>query len=264
MIYYFSGTGNSFAAAKTLAQGLGEPLADIAIAVAEQNYTCTLKKGEKLGIVFPVYLSMPPKIVTDFIKKLKVTFPDEPYIFAVATCGGSAGKSIDILETALEHNGLSLDSGFSLVMPDNCIPYFEPDSPEVQENKLKKAEETLHLILRAIRLERRDFFRVKRGKYSNIVPKAVNSLLCGFVMKTKPFYVTEDCISCGLCEKICNSGCITMAAGRPVWMEEHCSLCLACLNRCPKAAIQYGKKTKKRQRYVHSCYQNNNEGRIRP
>ena len=53
MIYYFSGTGNSYAAAKFLAEGLGEDLMDIAAAVREGNYEHKLEEGEKLGFVFP-------------------------------------------------------------------------------------------------------------------------------------------------------------------------------------------------------------------
>ena len=49
MIYYFSGTGNSYAAAKYLAEGLGEDLMDIAVAIKENKYEYTLKKDEKLG-----------------------------------------------------------------------------------------------------------------------------------------------------------------------------------------------------------------------
>ena len=37
MIYYFSGTGNSYAAAKFLADGLGEDLMDIAAAVKAEE-----------------------------------------------------------------------------------------------------------------------------------------------------------------------------------------------------------------------------------
>ena len=67
MIYYFSGTGNSYAAAKKLAAGLGEDLMDIAVAVQEGNYEHTLTEGERLGFVFPVYAWAPPKVVTEFV-----------------------------------------------------------------------------------------------------------------------------------------------------------------------------------------------------
>lgn len=254
MIYYFSGTGNSYAAAKFLAEGLGEDLMDIAAAVKENNYAYTLKEGEKLGFVFPVYAWAPPKMVTEFVKNLELYYSGDPYIFAVCTCGASAGKTIDVFESALEENGLVLDSGFSVVMPDNCIVLFDAEPEEKAAEMLKKADKTLENILRAVKLGWSDFFRVKRGKLGTMLTTAVNPAFSKG-MKTKSFYVTAACIGCGLCEKNCTSSCIEMAAGRPVWTEDHCNMCLSCINRCPMTAIQYGKKTEKRGRYVHPIYQ---------
>ena len=262
MIYYFSGTGNSYAAAKTLAEGLGEDLMDIAIAVREGKYEHTLEAGERLGFVFPVYAWAPPKIITEFVKNLELYYSGDPYIFAVCTCGSSAGKTMDLFEKALEENGLVLDSGFSVVMPDNCITLFEVDSDEKVSEKFETAEKTLNLIIRAIKLGWSDFFRVKRGKFSGVLTKVVNPLFAMGAMKTKPFYVTDECISCGLCEKICTSSCIELTAGRPVWIEDTCNMCLACINRCPAKAIQYGKKTVKRGRYVHPVYQTKEIGEM--
>jgi len=262
MIYYFSGTGNSYAAAKFLAEGLGEDLMDIAAAVKNNQQEYTLKPDEKLGFVFPVYAWAPPKTVTDFVKNLELYYSGDPYIFAVCTCGGSAGKTMDIFENALEENGLVLDSGFSVVMPDNCITLFEVDSDAEIAEKLEKADHTLTNILRAVKFGWSDFFRVKRGKFSAVLSGVVNPAFSMGALKTKPFYVTKDCISCGLCENICTSSCIEMIAGRPVWTEDQCNMCLACINRCPAKAIQYGKKTEKRGRYVHPIYQKNQNGEM--
>lgn len=254
MIYYFSGTGNSYAAAKKLAAGLGEELTDIAAAVREGNYAYTLHPGEKLGFVFPVYAWAPPKAVTDFVKNLELTYSGDPYLFAVCTCGSSAGETIDILEKALHKNGLALDSGFSVVMPDSFTVLFDAGTKAEQSALLEEADQTLDNILRAIQLNWSNFFRVKKGKAAGLLSKIVNpAFLKG--MKTKPFYVTKDCIHCGLCERVCTSGCIRLTAGIPIWTEKRCNMCMACVNRCPKAAIQYGKGTTKRGRYVHPIYQ---------
>lgn len=260
MIYYFSGTGNSYAVAKTLAAGLGEDLMDIAVATQEGSYAYTLKEGERLGFVFPVYAWAPPKVVTDFVKNLELYYSGDPYLFAVCTCGSSAGKTMDLFEKALEKNGLALDSGFSVVMPDNCITLFETDSDKEVEEKFRTAEKTLEHIIRAIKLGWSDFFRVKRGKFSGVLTKVVNPLFAMGGMKTKPFYVTDACIGCGLCESVCTSGCIELTAKRPIWTADTCNMCLACINRCPAKAIQYGRKTVKRSRYVHPIYQTNKIG----
>ena len=123
MIYYFSGTGNSYAVAKKLAEALGEELTDIAEAVKAGNYKHTMLQGERLGFVFPVYAWAPPQTVTDFVKNLELYYSGDPYLFAVCTCGSSAGEAIDLLGKALQENGLTLDSGFSVVMPDSFNPY---------------------------------------------------------------------------------------------------------------------------------------------
>ena len=45
MVFYFSGTGNSYHVAKKLAEGLGEKMIDMARATREDAYEYTLKKG---------------------------------------------------------------------------------------------------------------------------------------------------------------------------------------------------------------------------
>lgn len=260
MIFYFSGTGNSYAAAKILAEELGESLQDIGAAMRKKEWQYTLQAGERLGFVFPVYAWAPPQVVMDFVKKCSLTYPEQPYTFAVCTCGGAAGNAMERFEIALEEGGLSLNSGFSLIMPNNCVTLFEVDSPEEEAQKLAEAEQTLRHITRAIQLGKTDFFRIRRGKHADLMTTFVSPFQKGFGSRTKPFYVTGDCIGCGLCETICTSGCIQMAGSRPIWMADHCNMCLACLNRCPARAIQYGKKTETRGRYVHPLYRIKKEG----
>ena len=72
MIFYFTGTGNSLAAAKALAEN-GEPVISIAEANKAGEHAYTFKKGERLGIVFPEYCSTVGKPVLDFVRKLEVT-----------------------------------------------------------------------------------------------------------------------------------------------------------------------------------------------
>ena len=58
------------------------------------------------------------------------------------------------------------------------------------------------------------------------------------------------CTGCGRCAALCPERTISLVSGRPVWQGE-CTRCLACLHRCPAGAIQYGRGTEKRERYVN-------------
>ena len=85
MIFYFTGTGNSLAAAKALAEE-GEQIISIAEVNKTKAYSYTFKRRERLGIVFPEYCSTVGKPVLDFVRNLDVK--GQPYCFAVITCGG--------------------------------------------------------------------------------------------------------------------------------------------------------------------------------
>ena len=93
MVFYFSGTGNSYHVAKKLAEGLGEKMIDMARATREDAYEYTLKKGEKLGFVFPVHAWAPPQMVEQFVQRLELYYEEDVYTYAVCTCGQSAGET---------------------------------------------------------------------------------------------------------------------------------------------------------------------------
>jgi MinD superfamily P-loop ATPase len=53
----------------------------------------------------------------------------------------------------------------------------------------------------------------------------------------KLFRATKACTSCGLCERTCPMGAITMVDGRPKWSKA-CEQCCRCFNYCPAQAIE--------------------------
>ncbi len=250
MIFYFTGTGNSLFFAQGIADALGEKLLSIPSEMrsshAGDEYTLT--ENETLGFVYPVYAWGPPKIVLDFISSLKVNGA-KPYVFSVCTCGEQEGHTSKILRKSLAHRGLSLDCAFTARMPNNYIVGYDVDSEQVVKDKLRNAENQLVSILDTISKRKTGKTDLIQGTFPALKSAVVNPLFNQFAISTGKFYATDACTSCGLCERICPVGTIKID-GKPTWGKT-CTQCLGCLNRCPVHAIQYGKGTENRGRYVH-------------
>ena len=249
MIFYFSGTGNSLQAAKNIAERNSEKLISIANEMSNNNsdFEYNLKDSEIIGFIFPVYAWGPPKQVLNFINKLKFNNLKDNYIFFAATCGKNIGNTAKVINTCLKKKNLILNSGFSIVMPSNYIIMGDIDSKDIEGKKLIAAEETLKKINTIIKERKRDVFLVTKGKMPVILTSVINPLFSKGAADTKKFYADDSCISCGICESVCNCKTIRVE-GKPKWGKE-CTQCLACIHFCPVKAIQYGKSTQRKGRY---------------
>lgn len=252
VILYFSGTGNSLYAAKYIATAQKEEIISISeeMKLNKEVYDYNLKDDEKIIFIFPIYAWAPPKMVLDFISKLKLNNYKENYISAVATCAKNIGNTMELLNEKLNKNGLSLDSGFSVVMPTNYIIFGDVFTKEKNNEIIEASKPVLKNINKIISNLEKDKFNVEKGNMPKVLTSVINPLFNKFAIDTKKFYVTDDCIGCKICEKVCNNNCIKVDK-TPVWGES-CSQCLACINYCPKTAIQYGKGTVKKGRYTNS------------
>ncbi len=82
-----------------------------------------------------------------------------------------------------------------------------------------------------------------------IASTLINPLFCAFMTGSRDFQVTDKCIGCGLCVRLCPLNNIVLTNQKPQW-SDRCMHCTACINHCPTAAIEYGKKTGGRHSYV--------------
>lgn len=249
MIFYFSGTGNSLQVAKNIAEHNDENLISIAYELNNKNgdFNYTLKDNEVIGFVYPVYAWAPPKMVIEFIKKLKLNNYKDNYIFTVASCGENIGNTMKVISDSLKKKNLNLNSGFSISMPNNYIIMGNIDSKETEKKKLLAAEEVLKNINNVIKERKKDVFQVVKGPIPGILTAVINPLFNKGAMNTKKFYAKDICTGCGICESVCNCKSIKVE-GKPKWGKE-CTQCLACIHFCPVKAIQYGKGTESKGRY---------------
>ena len=255
MIFWFSGTGNSFVVAQALAEGLGERIMPISRAIGElpEEVLFLMGKEKRIGFVFPVYAWGPPKMILEFVKRLPHCSQDAghmPFLFSVSTCGDEEGDATSLLKKALESRGMTLDSAFTLQMPNNYVVGFDIDSPEEQRQKLAKTEKRIHEMLPILEACQKGVFELIPGKMPSLKTTLANPMFNRYAMDSTKFTVSDACTRCGLCEDMCPARNIVRNEGRPVW-GNRCTQCLACLHHCPVRAIQFGRGTVRKGRYLH-------------
>lgn len=247
MIFYYSGCGNSRFIAKSIAEALDERLVFIPEAQRNKCYDYDLSENEMLGFVYPIYSWRPPHLVEEFVRDLNVNGKPS-YVWTAVTCGDNVGETEEIFRKELSDKGFDMRAAFCFRMPNTYINMLgmTVDKEELANEKIAESKEKLPKVIELIKARTVFSDMIKGGLprfKSNVIGK-------GFYKwaSDKPFFVTDDCISCGLCAKVCPLQNITMEEGRPKW-HGHCNTCDACYHHCPKHAIQYGKKTKGKGQY---------------
>ncbi len=254
MIFYFTGTGNSLAAAQIIAQETEDLLVDMGKAYKYKDFDFTLEQGEPLGFVFPTYAWTTPPLVDEFIKRAnfrtgnRETFTPS-YCYAVISCGKFVGSTAHFFANKLlEHQGINLDASFSVKSVGNCTYLYAPAEGKKRARLLETARVEAHRVARRIAARER-----VHAEHKNPVGCLFSQFTCKDEKprSTQEFYTLPTCIHCGRCADICPTNTITIIEGAPRWAELGCTQCLACLHRCPMNAIQYGKRTETRGRYAN-------------
>ena len=113
MIFYFSGTGNTKWAASKLASATHEDLISIAPYMRADDSSHTLaepfilKENERLGFVFPVHGWRVPKLVREFIGKMKVQRAESD------AAGSQTLSDISGSSASADASGISASAGIS-------------------------------------------------------------------------------------------------------------------------------------------------------
>ena len=248
MIFYFSGTGNTKFVAKEIAAGIGEYSLFIPDLIRGGRYEFALQPGETVGFCFPTHGWQPPRIVMEFIKKLKI---NTSYCWALTTCGDNMGEAMTILNKDLEVVGLKATTMFSVIMPESyvCLPFMYTDTEEKERQKIAAAKELLPYIIECIRERKEGVEELEKGGTPRLYSYVIGAYFNAKMVNDKKFTVDDDvCIKCGKCAKVCPVDNITGTP--PVWNHNgRCTSCLACYHYCPTHAINFGKITRKRGQY---------------
>lgn len=250
VIYYFTGTGNSLAVAKSIASQLGDTKL---LKIDSRQTQKDAAEYERVGFVFPVYYYKMPVFMEEFVKNLKLA--SQQYLFGVATYGGARGLSLVSLRELLNSMGYSLNGEFSVLMPGNYIVQYGafPDIfnnylIKISDKKIKNISSSVRQKIKSEPADPRSFERLYlKGEKQE---RNIHNQRLGFAAKDKGFSADENCSGCGTCSAVCPVQNITMTEGKPEW-NHRCEQCVACIQWCPKNSINYEDKTQKRKCYTH-------------
>lgn len=251
MVFYFSGTGNSYYIAEKIAQALGEKLISIAELIRNNIYTVQVRPEENIGFVYPVHACAPPDIVTDFIKKVEFKNYKGNYMYSVYNCAGRAEYTSRIIKEACLKRGFEIQGFYEILMPGNYVTVKKHLPEEKVKRYLAEADGRILEIVKAISDKTNNY---KKEKHSFLLSYVLHKL--AVMEKEVEFTVGEQCKGCGQCVRICSMKAISLKEGRPIRDMKKCTFCLGCVNVCPTQALQVGKKTIGNPRYVHSIYKN--------
>ena len=132
-------------------------------------------------------------------------------------------------------------------MPQNYLPYFKTGTDEENEAKIEAALPVIDAIADAVGSSR-ELPDPKTKTWERLSTPLVLKPYYKLFVSAKAFKSTDGCIGCGKCASVCPLENITMRDKKPVWKAD-CTHCMACINLCPKDAIEYGKRTSGKPRY---------------
>ena len=225
MVFYFTGTGNSLYIAKQIER---EPISIPQIMQRE----CLEFTAERIGIVAPVYGHEVPTMVKEFLRK-SVFYTN--YFYMILTYGNRHGGAAELAKKLCDECGVSVNYINVILMADNWLPGFDMDE---QKKIDKKVEENMDKILSDLAKRKNmisEVTDIDRAAHQQFLDRM--SQMPADVWQHL-LRVTENCVGCGTCEKVCPSSSIHVVDGKAVHILGNCQTCLACAHACPQKAIQ--------------------------
>lgn len=244
MILYFTGTGNSRFVAERIASSVGDKAVNISKYIKENSHPRFSDTGVYV-FVAPCYVSTTAMAMFDFI--MSASFPKGVRAYFVITSASYMGAAPATNRYLARKKGFEYMGTENVIMPQNYIVYFKTKTKKENE---KIVSDSLAVIDRLSSLIAAD--KPFKASKTFVGELALTNIVCALYyrlfMNTRKFHATSKCISCKKCVSDCPLGNISFKDGRPVW-GKNCTHCMACINLCPRSAIEYGRSTRGKERY---------------
>ena len=215
MIIYFSGSGNSLAVARKIAEKTDDRLIHLNDA-AETDLA-----GESvIGLIYPAYSWDAPLIVKSLVPRLSIS--PAAYVYIVVTCGSTPGNAIPTVIEILSKKGINVQYSRIISVPDSSAICFGNNANE-QFDKFGRVPAAVDEIVRDVTERRQSLTHHKRGLQANFINSRAFFPIATWLVRQ---HVNNDkCIGCGICANVCpckNIALISVlvllcAAGFYVW-----------------------------------------------
>ena len=235
-LYFFSGTGNTEASVRKIAEALEKEGCEVRTRYISRNALPFPNEPDRVILAYPTYAWRPPALVSRFIARLPRVKGTAAAVFT-ADGGGSYG-SVDVAEKLLKKRGYRTILKGSAHYPENWVQMTPPPEGELRSRGVESGLAETGEFIRALRTGT-TLTRERSGidgllNFVGILFGAFGRHFLG-----KLFIADEDCTSCGLCARTCPAGVIrlgTEPGARPRWTWG-CESCNRCMNLCPTRAI---------------------------
>ena len=225
MVFYFTATGNSLYVAKQLDDRL------VSIPKVIDGTDLSFRDA-RIGVVCPVFGHEAPPMVKEFLHKAAF---ETDYFYMILTYGNRHGGAAELAQQLLESCGIHPAYINIVLMADNFLPAFDMN----EQKKLDKRVDEQIAAIRANIEARRHWISPVTGADRAAHQEFLARSITPPADRWKDIYqVTDACIGCGVCTKVCPAGCWTLQNGKPVYEGANCQGCMACIHACPQKAIQ--------------------------
>jgi ferredoxin len=197
-----------------------------------------------VGFVFPHYALGVPRLVRERLARLDCADNRQCYFFAVESCGAFPGNCLGQVNALLKKKSLRLSYGAVVKMfANNVVNY------DMRGNPAESAAQADGAIASAASaILQKQTIKIPRDK--PLYQLLYRTITATYPRKGRRFHADDTCVGCGQCAKLCPAGNITLQNAQPVFGAK-CEQCVACIQYCPRQAIQFANKTQSRGRYHH-------------
>lgn len=234
-LVYFTGTGGT----ARVADAFERSFSNQSVAVNKTELRGSPEPvvlGDMLILLFPVYAFNAPKPIEEWLEKIQPAAGRMAVVVSVSGGGEISPNTACRVATirSLEKKGYDVIYEKMIVMPSNFMIGFDESLCAMVLHATPVVVDKIVLNLIAGERNRTTPYGIDR-----IASKLGYFEKFGGKIFGRHLKVTDKCVDCGWCEKLCPRDNIQIDNGKHYFGED-CVICLRCIYGCPQNAIKPG------------------------